>query len=355
MNSQLSLPLPRKLAGLLLGLGISALAFWWAMPKDGLRSLPGYVASARASTLLLAVVVATSTFLIRAARWRLLLKAEGGAPPSWGAAWHATTIGFMANNVLPFRLGEIVRALTLSRLDTTPFPAAVASIAVERVFDALAVVGLFAFALAGSDVGRDLTVGGHPAAQFIRLVGILGVGALIAAAVGGLYPDAAERLLRAVVPWKGLADKLAGPLRAFAHGLQVLHDPRRIALVVLGSVALWVINAWSFGIAFQAFGLPGSLQVALIVQMFVVFGVALPAAPGYIGVFELAIIIGLKLFAVEKNPAFAAGLTYHVLTYIPITLLGAWSLSRTGLKLGGLRQSPTSGTPDSGLRASGPS
>lgn len=322
------------------------------MPKDGLRSLPGYVASARASTLLLAVVLATSTFLIRAARWRLLLKAEGGAPPAWGAAWHATTIGFMANNILPFRLGEIVRALTLSRLDTTPFPATVASIAVERVFDALTVVGLFAVALAGSAVGSGLTVGGHPADQFIRIVGILGVGALIVAAVGGLFPDAAERLLRALVPWKGLADRLAGPLRAFAHGLRVLHDPKRIALVVLGSVALWVVNAWSFGIAFQAFGLPGDLRTALIVQMFVVFGVALPAAPGYVGVFEGAIIVALKLFGVADAPAFAAALTYHILTYIPITLLGAWSLSRTGLKLGDLRQGPTPSAPDLGSRTS---
>lgn len=310
------------------------------MPADGLRSLPGYLASARPATLLLAVAVATFTFVIRAARWRLLLRAEGGAPAAWGAAWHATAIGFMANNILPFRLGEIVRALTLSKLDTTPFPAAVASVAVERVFDALSVVGLFALALVGSSVAGDLQIGGHPAAQFIRLIGVLGVGALVAAAVAGLYPDAAERVLRKVVPWPRLADKLAGPLRAFAHGLQVLHDPKRIALVVLGSVALWVMNAWSFGLAFQAFGLPGSLQVALIVQMFVVFGVSLPAAPGYIGVFEGAVYLGLKLFGVTQEPAFAAGLTYHILTYIPITLLGAWSLSRTGLKLGELRNSP---------------
>ena len=315
------------------------------MPADGLRSLPGYVSSARPATLLLAVLVATFTFVIRAARWRLLLRAEGGKPPAWSAAWHATAIGFMANNLLPFRLGEIVRALTVSKLDTTPFPAAVASVAVERVFDALSVVGLFALALAGSSVAGDLRIGGHPAEQFIRLIGILGIGALVAAAVGGLFPDAAERILRRVIPWRGLADRLAGPLRAFAHGLQVLHDPRRIALVVLGSVALWVMNAWSFGIAFQAFGLPGSLQVALIVQMFVVFGVSLPAAPGYIGVFEGAVFLGLRLFGVERDAAFAAGLTYHVLTYIPITLLGAWSLSRTGLKLGELRSTPPPATP----------
>ena len=143
-----------------------------------------------------------------------------------------------------------------------------------------------------------------------------------------------------LVPWPKLADKLAGPLHSFTHGLRVLHDPKRIALVVLGSVALWSVNAWSFGLAFQAFGLPGGVAASVIIQTFVVFGVALPAAPGYVGVFELAIVAAAKLFGVPDTAAFAAALTYHILTFIPVTLLGAWSLSLTGLKLGELRSAP---------------
>lgn len=330
----------RSTVGLLLGLVISALAFWWALPADGLRSLPGYFASANRTTLLLAVVVATSTFVIRAARWRYLLRAEEGRIVPWNAAWHATTIGFMANNVLPLRLGEVVRALAVSRLGGPKFPAAVASVAVERVFDALAVVGLFALVLAGPGVPPDLAIGGRPAADFVRIIGILGIVALGTAATAGFFPDAAERLLRKVVPWPKVADKLAGPLKSFAHGLQALHDPRRILIVAGSSILLWAVNAWSFGLGFQAFGLPGDMTASVILQTFVVFGVALPAAPGFAGVFELAIVAAARLLGVPDTAAFSAALTYHVLTYIPITLLGAWSLSRTGLKLGELQQSP---------------
>ncbi|HVX88441.1 MAG TPA: lysylphosphatidylglycerol synthase transmembrane domain-containing protein, partial [Gemmatimonadales bacterium] len=246
----------RKLAGLFLGLGISALAFWWALPPDGLKSLPGHVAAAQRGTLLLAVFVATLTFPIRALRWRFLLRAEAEGSVPWGGVWHATAIGFMANNVLPFRLGEVVRAAAVGRLGGPRLPAAVASIAVERVFDSLTVVGLFAVVLAGPGVPVDMTIGGRPAADFVRLIGLLGIAALIVAATAGLFPAAAERVLRAVVPWKGVADKLAGPLHSFAHGLAVLHEPRRIVMIVLGSVALWTVNAWSFGLAMQAFGLP---------------------------------------------------------------------------------------------------
>jgi uncharacterized protein (TIRG00374 family) len=330
----------RKLVGLFLGLGISALAFWWALPADGLRSLPGFLASARLGTLGLAVLVATLTFPIRALRWRLLLRAEGGVAPPLGAVWHATAIGFMANNILPFRLGEVVRGLAVSRLGGPPFTPSLASIAVERVFDALTVVALFAIVLAGDTIPADFTIGGRPAAEFVRLIGLVGVCALVAAAIAGFYPAAAERLLRRLVPWPKLADLLARPLQGFAHGLQVLHDPRRIALVVLGSIALWSVNAWSFGLAFQAFGLPGGFAVAIVIQSFVVFGVSVPAAPGYVGVFEAMMVAAGAVFGVPAAAALAAGAAYHVLTYIPITLLGVWSLTRTGLKLGELTAPP---------------
>ena len=330
----------RSVVGLVVGLLISALAFWWALPPDGLSSLPGYLASANSTTLLLAVVVATSTFVIRAWRWRFLLRAEEGGTVSWSAAWHATAIGFMANNVLPFRLGEVIRGLAVSRLSPTRLPAALVSIAVERVFDALAVVALFAFALTSATMPTNVMLGDRPAGQLVQMVAILGVVALVAAVIAGLYPGPFERLLRRLIPWPALAGKLADLVRSFAHGLKALHDPRRILVVAAGSLLLWSVNAWSFGLAFQAFGLPGGMAASVLLQTFVVFGVALPAAPGYAGVFELAIVAAAKLLGVPDGAAFAAALTYHVLTYIPITLIGAWSLKETGLKLGELKQQP---------------
>ena len=285
------------------------------------------------------MVVATLTFPIRALRWRFLLRAEADASVPWGAAWHATAIGFMANNVLPLRLGEVVRAAAVSRLGGPRFPAAVASVAVERVFDSLAVVGLFALVLAGPGVPTEMMVGGRPAAEFVRLIGIAGIAALAVAAVGAFYPAQAERLLRKLVPWPRLADRLAGPLHSFAHGLQVLHDPRRIIAIVLGSILLWTVNAWSFGLAMQAFGLPVGLGAAIVVQTGVVFAVALPSTPGFIGVFEGGFTAAGLLLGLPQAAVLATAATYHVLTYFPITLLGAWSLSRTGLRLGDLRRS----------------
>ena len=186
-------------------------------------------------------------------------------------------------------------------------------------------------------------VGDRPAGELVRIIGVLGILAIVAAIVAGLFPDPVERGVRRLVPWPGLADKLAGVLRSFAHGLRVLHDPRRILIVAASSLLLWVVNAWSFGLAFQAFGLPGGMAAAILLQTFVVFAVAAPAAPGFAGVFEGAIVLGGAVLGVPHGAAFAAALTYHVLTYIPITLLGAWSLKETGLKLGELKQQQAPG------------
>lgn len=298
--------------------------------------MPGFLASANRSTLLLAVIVATATFPIRALRWRLLLRADDGAMPSWHAAWHATAIGFMANNVLPFRLGEVVRGVAVSRLGRTSVPAAFASIAVERVFDALAVVALFAVVLSTDALPTEFAISGRPAADLVRVVAFAGLGALAVAVIAALNPERTIRLIRASIPWKTLADRLAGIFDGFAHGLRVLHDPKRVALAVLGSLALWSVNAWSFGLAFQAFGLPGGPAESVLLQTFVVFAVAVPSSPGFIGVIESAMQLAGDVVGVPRAASLAAALTYHVLTYIPITLLGAWSLTRTGLKLGEL-------------------
>jgi uncharacterized membrane protein YbhN (UPF0104 family) len=89
---------------------------------------------------------------------------------------------------------------------------------------------------------------------------------------------------------------------------------------------------------FAAFGIHADVSVALLMQGLIMFGIALPSSPGYVGVFEAPIILLLGLYQVDKNLAAAYALTYHVTTFIPITLLGAWSVFRTNLGLGAMRQ-----------------
>lgn len=324
--------LGRRGAIIALGILISAVALWWALRGVAWTDIAARLGDLHPWTLLAAVAVATTTFPIRAWRWRYLLRADDGRELPWPTLWHPVAIGFMANNILPARLGEIVRCYTVTRLAPVKFTASLTSVAVERVFDALTLAALFAVALLGPGVPHGIMIGDK-----VRFIGVAGVAALVLLTAAAFRPELAVRAFRALLPRGRLTDRLASLFRGLLDGLTALHDPRRLLAVVAGSVLLWVVNAWSFALAFAAFGLPGDLWTALIVQTFVVFAVAAPSTPGYVGVLELAVVAALALYGVPKDAAFAAAATYHVTTFIPVILLGAWSLARTGLSLGELR------------------
>jgi uncharacterized protein (TIRG00374 family) len=264
-------------------------------------------------------------------RWRLLLREPDGAPLRGSAAWNGITIGYAGNNLLPFRAGEILRAYAASRLAPVRMSSAFASVAVERVFDALTVVASFGLALLASGMSAGVRIGGLALPDVARRVGILTAAAVIGAAVILTRADATARLITRLIPWTGLSNKLIAVLHGVRGGLSALRSPARLAAVILWSLVIWGVNALSFQLLFPAFGIEVGYAGAVIVQSAIVFGIAVPSSPGFIGVFEAAIVVALALYRVPQETAVAYALTYHAATFLPITLLGLHSAYRTGL------------------------
>ena len=296
-------------------------------PGDVLRT----VRAAPPLPILLAVVVATLTFPLRALRWRLLLREPDGAPLRGHAAWNGIAIGYAANNLLPFRAGEILRAYAASRLAPVRMSSAFASVAVERVFDALTVVASLGLALLASGMPASVRVGGMALPDVARRVGILTAVALVGAAVILTRTEATGRLITRIIPWPGISTKLIALMQGIRDGLSALRSPARLAAVILWSVVIWAVNALSFQLLFPAFGIEVGYAGAVILQCAIVFGIAVPSSPGFIGVFEAAIVVALALYSVPQEKAVAYALTYHAATFLPITLLGLYSAYRTGL------------------------
>ena len=130
-----------------------------------------------------------------------------------------------------------------------------------------------------------------------------------------------------------LAERVSSGAEGIIAGLVVLKSPSRFAGVVFWSLVLWLKNAAAFAICFRAFGIDVPVEAALLLQGIIGFGVAVPSTPGYIGVFEAATLVTLQFYGVDSSLAVSYALTYHVTTFIPITLLGFWSLSRLHLRL----------------------
>lgn len=298
------------------------------------------LASASLLPIVLGVVLATVTFLVRLERWRVLLRASDGQAFPRAPLWHAVAIGFMGNNVLPFRMGELMRCYAVTRLAGARFTAALSSVAVERVFDGLTVVALLVVGLMTAGLPSGVEIAGVAVTRIATVSGLV----MAAALVGGLllvgFPLLAERMVRRLVPSESLADRLVGIVEGVRHGLGVLSSPSRAFQVVVWSLAMWLLNAAAFWIMFSAFGIQVNYGGALLLQGVVVFGIAVPSTPGYVGVFEAAIKAVLLVFAIDGDRAIAYAVTYHVTTFLPIVALGAWSLLRTSLHLSELSEAP---------------
>jgi uncharacterized protein (TIRG00374 family) len=318
----------------LLAVGLSALLLWWAFRNVNLDEALGYLRSVETGWLLAAVVVATSLFPLRLFRWRLLLRREDGSPYPWTPLWHAIAMGFAANNLLPFRAGEVVRIVTASRLTGARLSASLASVAVERLFDTLSVVGLLGVALLLPGMPVGASVAGLPVRQVATSLGLLALAALVCAGAVVAFPRPAEALIHRLVPSERIALRLSEMIGGIRQGLGVLQSPLRLAGVVAWSIVLWLINALSFYLAFRAFALPVNFAGAVVMQGILAFGIAVPSAPGYVGPFEAAITAVLGLYGIGASQAVAYAVGYHLTTFIPITLLGVWSATRTGLGLG---------------------
>lgn len=323
-----------------LGLGVSAVFLYLALRGVSLTAIGREIAGARYGWFLASIVLATLTFPARAARWRIILAQSAGSA-GYSAAWRATAIGFMANNILPARAGEVVRAYAASRLVPLPLSTAIGSIAVERIFDGLIVVLLLAIAIAAPAFPADASVGGTSLSSVATWTGALFV-AILAALFAVVHAPAGALAVAGDVVRKLLPPRAAGftvgLARNFIEGLSILRAPRDFARVVLWSFAVWLINAAAFYAGFVAFRLEGlPFTSALLLQGITAIGVAIPSSPGFFGLFEYASRAGLGLYGVPAASSVSFAVGIHLGWFVPITVIGLWTLARANLSLADLR------------------
>ena len=322
-----------------LGVIISVGALYWALRGVHLGEVATHLRRANVPLLLLSAVTATAIFPLRARRWRPILGSTAHGL-SFGQLWRPTAIGMMVSNVLPARAGEPARAFALTReAPTVPFSTAFASVAVDRVFDASIVLLLMALATLDPRFARGAVVFGQPVSR-VMLTGVV-----FAAAVMGVLYALVFLPARMMAAWSWLArhtvprwdDRGRAVIGSFARGLDALRSPARFSAVFGWALLHWLVNALAFWIGFQAVGIDAPLTAALFLQGLISIGVALPAAPGFFGLFELFGTAGLALYGVPRDLAVTWAITFHLLSFIPITVIGAYYFVHLGMRLADVR------------------
>lgn len=287
-------------------------------------------------------VAATIIFPIRALRWRVILEPVAPGIP-FGPLWRATAIGMMINNVLPARAGELARAFALTReVPRVSLSTSVASLVVDRLFDAVVLLALGLVAFMDPAFPANAKIGGQPLADW-ALGGIALTGALLAIVyLLVFFPRALivtfEIFSRRISP--KLEERGRVALQRFSDGLSVMRSPRRFFLVFLWTLVHWLISGLGTWLGFLAVGIDLPFSAALFVQTVTGFGVALPSAPGFFGVFEAIAVLTLAVYGVSAALATTWAIGFHILTFIPITLIGAYYFVHLGMHFRDLEAAP---------------
>jgi uncharacterized protein (TIRG00374 family) len=334
---------------LLLGVAITLVAFGFAVRGIPLSDVVDAMKDTDLLILLgLSIPAYLGAVIFRGLRWRHLTNPI--APLSRGLLARGVTIGFMVNNLVPLRIGEVVRAWYVSRESGVSASALFGTVVLERVIDVVAVVLLalaaLSFAGAGSEESSFLSSG----AILLLPAGLVPLLVLILLRVA---PEASVKLaLWFLQPFpQRFSETVEDLLRNFTQGLGALSGGRHLFWIAFHSAMIWIVFSMIPMLAgLLAFGIDlGSLMQMAIVS-YIALGavgvaVAVPSAPGFFGTYQLAFKTVLVQFGVASATALALGLVVWFVFWLTLTAAGFVVMRIGGTRLSDLTRGASEPTP----------
>jgi len=312
--------LKRALPGLLLGTIISLICLWYAFRSVDFQAMANGMRQVGWLWIAASIFASVLSLVIRAVRWHFLLVGIKAIRTS--SLISATFIGMMANNLLPARIGELIRAWVLSRREQTPVSTVLATIVIERLFDVLAALGILGVGLA---VIPDLKEGPSQLLQTTGAVLLLLVsGVLVSLTVAMRFQ---ERLFASISRWTTRwshpwVSKGLDLLRSFFEGLGGLRTSDKVTVVLL-SLVVWATAIGSFYVLAEGFELGLTVTQVALVFVIVLFGIAVPSAPGFVGTFHAFCVAGLAMVAGTEPTLGAAYATMlHGVQWLSVNIVG---------------------------------
>jgi uncharacterized protein (TIRG00374 family) len=300
------------LVGVVFGLPLSALFLWLAFRNADPHEVWSALETARLAPVALAVVAMAGVYAMQAVRWKAIARTSNVSTLIFG---EMVVSGVAVNNVLPGRVGDLLRARWLQVAARIPGGRALATVFVDRAFDVFALV----FALV-------VTLPFVTSAEWLRRIALGGLALLglvvLLLAAARLYTRNRSRDRRKE---RGLIRRL---VRDTLDGLSApLGRERALGLALLSIVAwtTWAMSAWFVA---RAVGIELSVLEAMLVASVINLGVAIPSSPGFIGTYQWLAVSALALFGIGTNDALAFGVLMQAVWYVPTTLVGGALLVR---------------------------
>jgi glycosyltransferase 2 family protein len=272
------------------------------------------LSSARVFFVFLAFTLMTGALFLRSYRWRVILLAEGKV--SIPLAFWATAAGYLGNNVLPARAGEVIRSLMISSRTGMSKAFVLTTALSERVVDAIAVITISSVVL--------LTLKDRPgwlanAARPFAILGFCGVAGIVLIPAFEVFWFKFLGLLP--LPPK-LRAQVEGILRNGLQGIRSFHDYGRLARFVLFTAIIWSTDAITTMVLAQSMHVRITLPMAFLLTAGLALGSALPSTPGYVGIYQFVAVSVLTPFGLSRTAAIAYILMFQALNYVIVLSWG---------------------------------
>lgn len=303
----------RRNVMLAVGLSISAIFCALVLRQIDLATFLEATSRASPAWLALSVLASTLGFVFMAMRSRLLFRPHRDF--RFWVLLKSVLLAFAANNVFPFRLGDIIRVGYVARHGELPYEACLSTIGLERVLDLCLMLTIF---------GVLLPVFAPELVTSPTL--IAGVGVLIVAlgvmALAGLHPARIARWFEAQIArvHEGLAARLAQHVESFLEGLSGFSSPRAALTAIFWTACYWSTALIISSCWFQAFDLALPWYAPLVFVAFISLGTLIPSSPAFVGTYHFFAAHALTTFGVDAGVAASFAIVVHAVNFAPMTL-----------------------------------
>jgi glycosyltransferase 2 family protein len=280
-----------------------------------------------------AIALTFVSYFLRAVRWRYLLMPIKRT--RLGNLFSSTLIGYMANNLLPARLGEFVRAYSLGKKEGIATSAVFASLVLDRLCDGFTVllVLVITFFTIHLPPGMERVQGGLVTGGYVTFALYIAVLAFLT-----LLKQRTEWTVRlasrVMAPVsERFAEKAASLMRSFISGIRIPTQLPHLAAILVSSLLIWASAIWPVDLVLRSFGVSLPVQASMFIMVFLVFAVMVPASPGYVGTYHFACVTALSAFNIGSEQALSIALVIHGLSFFPVIAAGLYFLWRDKLSL----------------------
>lgn len=296
---------------------LAVIFLYFALREMDWNSFFATLQGAQYKLLPLVLLWTSFSYLIRAMRWQVLLAAE--KPISLADVFWANMSGYLGNNLLPARMGELVRAAYANRIANLSMSFALASGISERLMDVVALILLGSASLALSGIASDTLQG---AIQFMSVMAGIGMIAIITLPrLGGLL----EKIVGSIgFIQLGVKEKLLSFLKKFLMGFQALLNFRRAVTFILLTALIWLMDGLSVVLTGYLLHIPITLIQAFVLLAGLGLSSAIPSTPGYVGVYQFVAVTTLGPFGIKPAAALAFILFAQIANWL---IVGIWGLT----------------------------